>query len=879
MINTPNNRLEPQTWEEIQKIKWKGYKPDTRFEKLLDRAQFKLSPSLNALEGIYNRVQQHFSTNANPLESLPTHNNLYPLVISKELIRVSYDKLKKNKGALTPGSANITADSTSETIIENLHNSLKTNTFQWNPVNRIEIQKPGRAPGVKRPLDLPDFTDKLVQNNILMILSAIYEPEFEYVGLNYGFRPKKSTNSAIKKIRLENNDKDVAIEGDIVGAYDNMQHPIFIKILRKRIRDEKFLQLIYTALKAGFMKEKSYYDTFLGTPQGGIHSPILFNIYMNEFDKFIKTNIPIIIEKWNQPRLQYSTEANNTSRNLSRQILRRMEYINPKKSKTLKTPVGRQLIESYKDIKNLIPNTNKKKKIIDQNIHKFENTGLTPEEREVFRKYVKERRHNNKKLSDYEPNEQFQLKKANAYYGTERRTILNIRKLISEYNLQDKIAEAYSQIALKEIKEIKNKQISGPSKDPKRKLIKVSYYRYADDWILLIRGTIQTAKTLKKILKIWLLNNLKLELSPEKTLITDLHKEKAHFLGFEIFFQTNKQVIKRKISETQTALQRYGKLQIMPDAERIKRKFEIKNYITKEGRVLSVGSLTVLEDHQIIEKFNQFMIGIGVYYITEISRPGALNYFHYILYFACLKTLSHKHRSSIKKIINKMGYIDISKKNQGKAKAMDRRIVSSYKMQDGTIQNSVLLNYNEYMMRLKRIRDIHRNQNPHHSFYSPTIDFSILQKNNWRTKFKLTSMCAICASTELLEMHHIKHIKKQNNKNKQYKGFDKLVASLNRKQICVCRNCHHKIHRGEYDQTSLKDLIDIRIVAPESRLRADTNETVKKKTLNTQSKQITINYEKKTYFNSELKKYYETDNYWTTTNPEIETGTDANGPV
>lgn len=136
--------------------------------------QFERSPAINAIEGIYNKSFKHFSNaeldsnkKNNPFDPGLTHNNLFSLVISKDLLRLSYRKLRIHKGAMTPGSGGSTADSISESEIEKLHQSLKNKTFTWSPVKRINIQKPRRAPGVTRPLGIPDFADKLVQKNIL----------------------------------------------------------------------------------------------------------------------------------------------------------------------------------------------------------------------------------------------------------------------------------------------------------------------------------------------------------------------------------------------------------------------------------------------------------------------------------------------------------------------------------------------------------------------------------------------------------------------------------------------------------------------------------------------------------------------------------------
>lgn len=856
-MNQKNKNI-PLTWQEIEKVKWTDLKTNNRqFDTLLELSKFEKSPKISALEGIYNKSIEHFSSSmVNPYEPGIKHDNLYALVISKDLLRVSYKKLKANKGAMTPGTDKKTADEMSELLIENLHQSLKDKTFKWNPVKRIDVQKPGRAPGVTRPLGLPDFTDKLVQNNIQLVLSSIYEPEFEYLGASFGFRPKKSTNSAIKKIRLETNNADYAIEGDIEGAYDNVQHNTLIKILRKRIKDEKFLELIHSALKAGFIKDSTYYDSFLGTPQGGIHSPILFNIYMSEFDKYIKFQLPTIIAKWNSKK-NYYTEANAQSVNLRRQIRRRKEYLtqNPKPLR------GKQYIEVYKRIKYFIPDTDKDKAILEKNILELDKAIPTQEENTIYSNYEKVKKQNGT-ITDFSKTDQITIKRMNALQGTSGRAVKIIKKLIEKYDLTDTVNDTYAKLAKLEISERKTEQLSLIALDPNKKLIDIKYYRYADDWILTVRGPKQTAESLKKILALWLRNNLKLKLSPQKTLITDLKVNKAHFLGFEIFHQTNKIRVKRQNPSGEQTLQRYGKIQIMPDAERIMKKFEIKNYVRSDGTILSAAPLTVLEDHQIIEKFNAFMVGIGLYYCTEISRMSALNYLHYVLYFCCLKTLSHRHRSSVRKIAKKMGHFDLSKPKEireKKTSLYDQRIVASYTLQDGTVKHQVLLNYNEFMMKIKKVREQYRDDNPNQSFLSPTIDFLILQKNNWRTKFILNSMCSICSSQDKLEMHHIDALKKsfKKGKDKRYAGFDKIVAALGRKQICLCQQCHNKVHRGEYDGIALTELIDVRIVAPEGLLRTwEKTENKLEKKLKKSSAQIIVDKKKKTYFNSDLETYY-----------------------
>jgi retron-type reverse transcriptase len=860
-MNNSTNNYKLKNWGEIEKVKWKDFKRNPAFERMLNSTIYNESSKIRALQGIFETTTKHYKQSENPFENPIIHNNLFDLTISKDLIRISYNKLKNNKGAMTPGTIQSTADGMSENLIQKLHEDLKNGTFKWNPVARINIQKPGRSKGVTRPLGLPDFTDKLIQHNISFILNCIYEPEFQYLNCNFGFRPKIGCNNAIKQIRIYTNSMDVAIEGDIIGAYDNVQHNILMKILRKRIKDEKFLKLIYDALKIGHMKDNTYYDSFLGTPQGGIHSPILFNIYMNEFDKYIIFELPKLLDKWNKKI--NPNEINNPLQKYTKRIVR-----NNQKIKSIKTNMDTsQIMEiymSYEDrinifqnIKHLIPEQIIKNNVI-KNINLIKNSQPTPQEIQIFSTYEINRKKKKITLDTYNESEQSIIKNMNARAATSGRIHRNIKKLIEDNNLFKEAHESYIKILEDKSKQNKQEQLKLKPINPEKKQIDFRYYRYADDWILFIRGTLSKAKTIKKILELWLKNNLKLQLSPEKTIITTIRENKAHFLGFEIFHQINKQIVRRR-TKTGTFLQRYGKIQIMPDTERLEKQFKIKNYLNKDNKILSVGFLTPLEDHQIIQKFNEFIMGLGLFYITEISRPSSLKRWHYILYYSCLKTLSHKHRSSIQKIVSS-GYKDISDPNiykKRKPNVFQNRIIRSYTTNDGTKKYVTLLNYHEMMMKLLTIRKKYRNNNPYTTFNSPTIDFLRLHKNNWRTRFKLESMCAICANTDKLELHHIKAIHKSKSKGKLFNKLDQMCGSLGRKQICLCRTCHNKVTHGEYDGVTLKDLIDVRIVAPESFLRKDDTKKLPLQPINVKpSTQITINEFDKTYFNLELNNYH-----------------------
>ena len=137
----------------------------------------------------------------------------------------------------------------------------------------------------QRPLGIPTFTDKLIQEAVRLILESIYEPVFEDV--SHGFRPQRSYHTALKTIKREFGGARWFVEGDIKGCFDNIDHGTLIGLINLKIKDMKMSKLIYKFLKAGYLENWQYHKTYSGTPQGGILSPLLANIYLHELDKFV----------------------------------------------------------------------------------------------------------------------------------------------------------------------------------------------------------------------------------------------------------------------------------------------------------------------------------------------------------------------------------------------------------------------------------------------------------------------------------------------------------------------------------------------------------------------------------------------------------------
>lgn len=218
----------------------------------------------------------------NENNSTAVNKDLYRLLCNKELLTISYNIIKSKPGNMTPGTDNETLDGISNELLDKIIGELKTQKFVFKPVRRVYIPK---SNGKLRPLGVPSPRDKLIQQAMLLILEPIYEPIFS--DNSHGFRPGRSCHTALKEIRQSWSGTKWAIEGDIKGCYDNVDHHVLINILRRKIQDERFIQLIWKLLRSGVIINNKYVINKLGTPQGGILSPLLANIYLNEFDEFV----------------------------------------------------------------------------------------------------------------------------------------------------------------------------------------------------------------------------------------------------------------------------------------------------------------------------------------------------------------------------------------------------------------------------------------------------------------------------------------------------------------------------------------------------------------------------------------------------------------
>lgn len=228
-------------------------------------------------------------------EREPGHQfeNLYDLLWNDAWLRAAWGHVSTNAGSETAGVDHVSMTAFNEPPAEKLatlREQLKAKIFEPMPVRRVYIPK---ANGKKRPLGIPTIADRIVQEALRMILEPIWEADFSLH--SYGFRPNRSTYDAIAYIgnRLTGHSGESyqwVIEGDIASYFDTIPHRRLIKAVKKRVADRDIRDVLWKFLRAGVMEQGTRQETLTGTPQGGIVSPLLANIYLHELDKYMESN-------------------------------------------------------------------------------------------------------------------------------------------------------------------------------------------------------------------------------------------------------------------------------------------------------------------------------------------------------------------------------------------------------------------------------------------------------------------------------------------------------------------------------------------------------------------------------------------------------------
>ena len=212
--------------------------------------------------------------------------NVYRMLYNPDLYLRAYAKLNSNAGAMTPGATPETVDGMSLEKINAITKALRYERFRWTPVRRTYIPKKN---GKFRPLGMPSWSDKLLQEVIRSILEAYYEPQFSEH--SHGFRPKLGCHTALKEITQKGRATKWFIEGDICACFDRIDHTILLRILQDKFQDNRFIRLLTGLLDAGYLENWKYNSTYSGVPQGAVLSPILSNLVLDKLDKYVECEL------------------------------------------------------------------------------------------------------------------------------------------------------------------------------------------------------------------------------------------------------------------------------------------------------------------------------------------------------------------------------------------------------------------------------------------------------------------------------------------------------------------------------------------------------------------------------------------------------------
>lgn len=271
-------------------------------------------------------------------------NHLWENLIDPLWLTQAWEQIRRNRGSQTAGIDRMTAVDVDVPKITQWAEELKAGQYQPTPVRRCYIEK---GKGKKRPLGIPTVKDRTIQQGLKMLLEPIFEADFRHC--SHGFRQGRSTHTALRDVANSYPLISWVIEGDIKGCFDNIPHTELIKAISNRISDVKILNLIRKFLQAGYLEDWQYHRTYSGTPQGGILSPLLANIFLNKLDTFVELEL-----KAN--RIQSKKESNARRSLEYRKIESKLAYIR-KKLATAEPEKRRVLVDEIKQLKKRLKHT------------------------------------------------------------------------------------------------------------------------------------------------------------------------------------------------------------------------------------------------------------------------------------------------------------------------------------------------------------------------------------------------------------------------------------------------------------------------------------------------------------------------------------------
>ena len=559
----------------------------------------------------------------------------------------AYAKLYKNDGAMTPGVTEETVDGMSVEKMKAIILSLQEGSFQWKPTKRVYIPKKN---GKKRPLGLPTWTDKLIQEVIRSILEPYFEAKFR--DSSHGFRPRRGCHTALADCKKKFKGANWFIEGDIKGCFDNINHRVLLNILRESIDDERFLRLISDMLEAGYLEEWTKHETYSGTPQGGVISPLLANIYLHKLDEFVENVL--------QPKYTRGKQRR----------------FNP-----------------------------------------------------AYRRHVGYMQRA-KRQGDAEQWQRLKL---------EQRSIPSLRHDDESFR-------------------------------------RLTYVRYADDFILSFSGPKAEANDIKSQIKDFLRETLNLELSEEKTLITHSQKP-ARFLGYDI-------AVMKDDGQMATGENRHGKfrrrsinglVKLIVPWEKIDEK--CKDYIL-DGRIRKRMDQMANEDLSIVAWFGIVFRGVAEYYCMAHDRSRKLTKLKYVMQTSMLKTLAAKHKTSVNVMANKLRVKAFDKASKGMHTAYRVKVERPGKY-------PLFATFGGFSLQRQ----------------DKEISDHISRNRNGRTEILerlLADKCENCGNEGDCQVHHVRKIADLLERKGERPGWVDMMILRSRKTLVLCRKCHSDLHAGRF---------------------------------------------------------------------------------
>lgn len=563
-------------------------------------------------------------------------NELYRQLLNPQLYLLAYGRLYSNKGAMTPGVNGETVDGMSLGKIEHVIDALRHERYRWSPARRVYIPK-GRDGTKLRPLGLPPWSDKLVGEVIRLLLEAYYEPTFS--DSSHGFRPRRGCHTVLRDVANTWTGTVWFIEGDIAQCFDRLDHEVMLRILGEKVHDNRFLRLMRNMLKAGYMEDWVWNATHSGSPQGGVVSPILSNIYLHKMDEYVEN---VLIPEYTRGRVRKQSREFN-------KVWYAIQCARKRDDRT----------------------------------------------------------------------------------------------------------------AVRELRKQLHSMPSGDPRDPGYRRLR--YVRYADDTLLGFAGPKAEAEEIKQRLAQFLREELKLDMSPEKTLITHARTQAARFLGYDITVLHND----RKISGRRRSVNGTIRLRVPRSVVSAKQ----AQYM-KRGKPARRPELLNQDDHIIVSTYGSEYRGTVQYYLMagDVFRLARLQW---VMETSMLMTLANKHRSSVSKMARK--YAATIETPNGLRKCFEARF-------ERTDRKPLVGRFGGIPLRQNKKTVI--------------ADRQLAPVNTKRKELVtrlLAGRCESCGRVDEVEVHHVARLADLGRSGNRPPWAD-LMAARKRKTLVVCGSCHADIH-------------------------------------------------------------------------------------